>query len=235
MPCPWGTPSRREGTREGAPAAPRHLSPLSPQVGTNGVISTQDFPGEPQYVDDDFPTDFPVVAPFLADLDTSGGRGDIHYRHDTSPAVLNQAAGYIRAGFPLTAGSFVPDGVFVATWEDVGAYQELAPGAQPSAQVRHEPSLFLGTRKWMVGPVLEEARDFFPLLAHGSLLGFARSAAGFGAPGAADPNAAPEGRVRTAWLTQPSIPKPLVVLWGELCILPRHSQQGSGLPIPTVG
>ncbi|XP_032043720.1 nidogen-2 isoform X2 [Aythya fuligula] len=104
-------------------------------VGTNGVISTQDFPGEPQYVDDDFPTDFPVVAPFLADLDTSGGRGDIHYRHDTSPAVLNQAAGYIHAGFPLTAGSFVPDAVFVATWEDVGAYQELAPGAQPSAQL----------------------------------------------------------------------------------------------------
>uniref|UniRef100_A0A8C2TH29 Nidogen 2 n=1 Tax=Coturnix japonica TaxID=93934 RepID=A0A8C2TH29_COTJA len=42
-------------------------------VGTNGVISSQDFPGETQYVDDDFPTDFPVIAPFLADLDTSGG------------------------------------------------------------------------------------------------------------------------------------------------------------------
>lgn len=109
-------------------------------MGTNGVISTQDFPGEPQYVDDDFPTDFPVVAPFLADLDTSGGRGDIHYRHDTSLAVLNQAAGYVQAGFPRTAGSFVPAGVFVATWEDVGAYQELAPGAEPSAQVRHQSS-----------------------------------------------------------------------------------------------
>uniref|UniRef100_A0A8B9C0H1 Nidogen 2 n=1 Tax=Anser brachyrhynchus TaxID=132585 RepID=A0A8B9C0H1_9AVES len=127
--------SQRGGTRGGAPAAPRHLAPFSLQVGTNGVISTQDFPGEPQYVDDDFPTDFPVVAPFLADLDTSGGRGDIHYRHDTSPAVLNQAAGYVQAGFPRTAGSFVPAGVFVATWEDVGAYQELAPGAEPSAQL----------------------------------------------------------------------------------------------------
>uniref|UniRef100_A0A8B9BZS2 Nidogen 2 n=1 Tax=Anser brachyrhynchus TaxID=132585 RepID=A0A8B9BZS2_9AVES len=125
----------RFGDGGSAPAAPRHLAPFSLQVGTNGVISTQDFPGEPQYVDDDFPTDFPVVAPFLADLDTSGGRGDIHYRHDTSPAVLNQAAGYVQAGFPRTAGSFVPAGVFVATWEDVGAYQELAPGAEPSAQL----------------------------------------------------------------------------------------------------
>ncbi|KAI6068033.1 Nidogen-2 [Aix galericulata] len=191
VPCPGGTPSRREGTGEGAPAAPRHLAPLSPQVGTNGVISTQDFPGEPQYVDDDFPTDFPVVAPFLADLDTSGSRGDVHYRHDTSPAVLKQAAGYVRAGFPLTAGSFVPDGVFVATWEDVGAYQELVPGARPSEKVRHEPSPLLGTRKWVLGAVGLELRVLpKPML---------RRRAGCAGPGSATP---------------PS-PNLFLVLWGS--------------------
>ncbi|KFU84570.1 Nidogen-2, partial [Chaetura pelagica] len=105
------------------------------QVGTNGVISTQDFPRETQYVDDDFPTDFPVIAPFLADLDTSGDRGNIYYRQDDSPDVLDQAASYIQAGFPSTASSFVPTSAFITTWEDVGAYQELSQDAQPSEKL----------------------------------------------------------------------------------------------------
>ncbi|RMB98530.1 hypothetical protein DUI87_24744 [Hirundo rustica rustica] len=104
-------------------------------VGTNGVISTQDFPRETQYVDDDFPTDFPVIAPFLADLDTSGDRGNIYYRQDGSRDALDRAVGYIRAGFPRSAGAFVPTDAFVATWEDVGAYQELSQGAEPSAKL----------------------------------------------------------------------------------------------------
>ncbi|NXG16166.1 NID2 protein, partial [Grallaria varia] len=119
----------------GTSAAPEHPAPLSPQVGTNGVISTQDFPRETQYVDDDFPTDFPVIAPFLADLDTSGDRGNIYYRQDDSPDVLDQAVGYIQAGFPRTAGSFVPTNAFIATWEDVGAYQELSQDTEPSTQL----------------------------------------------------------------------------------------------------
>ncbi|NXN33428.1 NID2 protein, partial [Nycticryphes semicollaris] len=119
----------------GTSTAPEHSAPLSLQVGTNGVISTQDFPRETQYVDDDFPTDFPVIAPFLADLDTSGDRGNIYYRQDDSPAVLGQAAGYIQAAFPHTTGSFVPTNAFIATWEDVGAYQELSQDAEPSKKL----------------------------------------------------------------------------------------------------
>ena len=105
-------------------------------MGTNGVISTQDFPRETQYVDDDFPTDFPVIAPFLADLDTSGDRGNIYYRQDDSLDVLDQAAGYIQVGFPHTTGSFAPTNTFIATWEDVGAYQELSQDTEPSKKVR---------------------------------------------------------------------------------------------------
>ncbi|NXG62928.1 NID2 protein, partial [Hemiprocne comata] len=108
---------------------------LSLQVGTNGVISTQDFPRETQYVDDDFPTDFPVIAPFLADLDTSSDRGNIYYRQDDSPDVLDQAAGYIQAGFPSTASSFVPTNAFITTWEDVGAYQEVSQDTEPSKKL----------------------------------------------------------------------------------------------------
>ncbi|KAJ7422821.1 nidogen 2 [Willisornis vidua] len=134
------TPPRRAGHGGGTGgggtfAAPEHPALLSLQVGTNGVISTQDFPRETQYVDDDFPTDFPVIAPFLADLDTSGDRGNIYYRQDDSPDVLDQAVGYIQAGFPRTAGSFVPTNAFIATWEDVGAYQELSQDTEPSTKL----------------------------------------------------------------------------------------------------
>ncbi|NXR68438.1 NID2 protein, partial [Rhadina sibilatrix] len=119
----------------GTSAAPEPPAPLSLQVGTNGVISTQDFPRETQYVDDDFPTDFPVIAPFLADLDTSGDRGNIYYRQDDSRDVLQQAVGFIQAGFPRSAGAFLPTNAFIATWEDVGAYQELSQDTEPSSKL----------------------------------------------------------------------------------------------------
>uniref|UniRef100_A0A672TX31 Nidogen 2 n=1 Tax=Strigops habroptila TaxID=2489341 RepID=A0A672TX31_STRHB len=132
----------RSGDDESSPGVPLRPAPRlygraarRLYVGTNGVISTQDFPRETQYVDDDFPTDFPVIAPFLADLDTSGDRGNIYYRQDNSPDVLDQAAGYIQAGFPRTASSFVPTNAFIATWEDVGAYQELSQDTGPSRKL----------------------------------------------------------------------------------------------------
>ncbi|KAM5235573.1 LOW QUALITY PROTEIN: nidogen-2 [Ctenodactylus gundi] len=104
-------------------------------VGTNGVISPHDFPRETQYVDDDFPTDFPAIAPFLADVDTRGGRGRVLYREDASPAVLLRAARYVRAAFPRSAAGFTPARAFLATWDRVGAYEEVAPGAQPSPEL----------------------------------------------------------------------------------------------------
>ncbi|XP_053113683.1 nidogen-2 [Hemicordylus capensis] len=102
-------------------------------VGTNGIISTQDFPRETQYVDDDLPTDFPVIAPFLSDIDTSGGRGKIYYRLDNSGKVLDRATQLIQAGFP-SATNFAPHNTFVATWENVGAYEEVTRNSEPSTQ-----------------------------------------------------------------------------------------------------
>ncbi|XP_059551953.1 nidogen-2 [Myotis daubentonii] len=104
-------------------------------VGTNGIISTQDFPRETQYVDDGFPTDFPAIAPFLADIDTSQGRGRILYREDASPEVLDLAARYVRTSFPRTASDFTPTHAFLATWEQVGAYQEPRLGMPPSGEL----------------------------------------------------------------------------------------------------
>ncbi|XP_057685264.1 nidogen-2 isoform X2 [Corythoichthys intestinalis] len=91
-------------------------------VATNGIISAQDLPMENQYVDDGFPTDFPVVAPFLADMDTSGGRGQIYYRLTESPSVLNRVAQEVHQGFP--DAKFTPTHAVVATWENVAAHEE---------------------------------------------------------------------------------------------------------------
>nr|XP_033808788.1 nidogen-2 [Geotrypetes seraphini] len=99
-------------------------------VGTNGIISTQDFPRETQYVDDGFPTDFPVIAPFLSDIDTRNGKGKIYYRQDNSDDVLARAAIEIKRGFPQT--SFHPTNVFLVTWDNVGAYEEVTRLSGPS-------------------------------------------------------------------------------------------------------
>uniref|UniRef100_A0A8C8SBX3 Nidogen 2 n=1 Tax=Pelusios castaneus TaxID=367368 RepID=A0A8C8SBX3_9SAUR len=105
-------------------------------IGTNGIISTQDFPRETQYVDDDFPTDFPAIAPFLSDIDTSGGKGTIYYREDDSPEVLGQVTHLIHAGFPSTAAAaFAPTHAFITTWENVAAYEEVSRSLEPSKKV----------------------------------------------------------------------------------------------------
>uniref|UniRef100_A0A8C5YM83 Nidogen-2 n=1 Tax=Marmota marmota marmota TaxID=9994 RepID=A0A8C5YM83_MARMA len=138
----WGDQLLQEGDDESSAAVKLEI-PLrfydvqfnNLYVGTNGIISTQDFPRETQYVDDDFPTDFPAIAPFLADIDTSRGRGRILYRQDTSPAVLGLATRYVRTGFPSSAASFTPTHAFVATWEQVGAYEEVKRGVPPSEEL----------------------------------------------------------------------------------------------------
>uniref|UniRef100_A0A3B4U6N2 Nidogen 2 n=1 Tax=Seriola dumerili TaxID=41447 RepID=A0A3B4U6N2_SERDU len=100
-------------------------------VATNGIISAQDLPMEKQYVDDGFPTDFPVVAPFLADIDTSEGRGQIYYRVTETPSVLNRVE--VHRGFP--DAKFTPTHAVVATWENVAAYEEQTRTPGPSNKV----------------------------------------------------------------------------------------------------
>uniref|UniRef100_A0A8C7FJT0 Nidogen 2 n=1 Tax=Oncorhynchus kisutch TaxID=8019 RepID=A0A8C7FJT0_ONCKI len=99
-------------------------------VATNGIISAQDLPMEKQYVDDGFPTDFPVIAPFLADIDTSQGNGAIYYRVTESPTLLNRVAQEVHRGFP--GGHFTPTHAVIATWENVAAYEEVTRATGPS-------------------------------------------------------------------------------------------------------
>uniref|UniRef100_A0A669DSZ2 Nidogen 2 n=1 Tax=Oreochromis niloticus TaxID=8128 RepID=A0A669DSZ2_ORENI len=136
---PYGTLNGDSVLREGDDetskvlSLPRPLyfynSPFSQlYVATNGIISAQDLPMEKQYVDDGFPTDFPAVAPFLADIDTSGGRGQIYYRVTETPSVLNRVRGFPDA-------KFTPTHAVVATWENVPAYEEQTRPPSPPNKI----------------------------------------------------------------------------------------------------
>uniref|UniRef100_I3K1N7 Nidogen 2 n=1 Tax=Oreochromis niloticus TaxID=8128 RepID=I3K1N7_ORENI len=139
---PYGTLNGDSVLREGDDetskvlSLPRPLyfynSPFSQlYVATNGIISAQDLPMEKQYVDDGFPTDFPAVAPFLADIDTSGGRGQIYYRVTETPSVLNRVE--VQRGFP--DAKFTPTHAVVATWENVPAYEEQTRPPSPPNKI----------------------------------------------------------------------------------------------------
>lgn len=67
---------------------------------------------------------FGAIAPFMADLDTTDGRGNVYYREDSSSDVLQLASAYIKRGFPETA--FDPSSVVIVTWKLVAPFP--APG-----------------------------------------------------------------------------------------------------------
>ncbi|OXB59200.1 hypothetical protein ASZ78_007405 [Callipepla squamata] len=89
-------------------------------VATNGIIAVNEPKNEEKYLGQ-FPVSFGAIAPFMADLDTTDGRGSVYYREDTSSDVLQLASDYIKGGFPETA--FDPSAVVIVTWKLVAPYQ----------------------------------------------------------------------------------------------------------------
>ncbi|XP_043535972.1 nidogen-1 [Chiloscyllium plagiosum] len=97
-------------------------------VNTNGIITISKPSAEVNYVDT-FPPRFGAIAAFLADLDTSDEVGKIYYRQESSPQILHRTALMISKGFPDL--NFNPDNIFIATWANVTAHEELRRGDQP--------------------------------------------------------------------------------------------------------
>nr|XP_027803815.1 nidogen-1 isoform X2 [Marmota flaviventris] len=98
-------------------------------VTTNGIIATSEPPAEESHPGL-FPPTFGAIAPFLADLDTTGGLGKVYYREDLSPSILQLAAECVQRGFPEV--SFQPSSVVVVTWESVAPYQ--GPDRSPAQE-----------------------------------------------------------------------------------------------------
>ncbi|KAL0115115.1 hypothetical protein PUN28_010595 [Cardiocondyla obscurior] len=69
-----------------------------------------------------FPLDDPVISPLYTHVDTAAS-GTIHWSETDSRDVLARAGGLVRSAFK-DANTFVPTHVFLATWIDVGYYNE---------------------------------------------------------------------------------------------------------------
>ncbi|XP_015431695.1 PREDICTED: nidogen-2 [Dufourea novaeangliae] len=89
-------------------------------VNGNGVLS---FARSMQrFLNIAFPLDDPVIAPLYTHVDTRSS-GRIYYGETDSPEVLARAGGMVRSAFK-DAADFVPTHVFLATWLEVGYYDE---------------------------------------------------------------------------------------------------------------
>uniref|UniRef100_A0A8B9N5V0 Nidogen-1 n=1 Tax=Accipiter nisus TaxID=211598 RepID=A0A8B9N5V0_9AVES len=100
-------------------------------VATNGIIAVNEPSSEEKYLGQ-FPVSFGAIAPFMADLDTTDGRGNVYYREDSSSDVLKLASDYIKRGFPET--TFDPSSVVVVTWKLVAPYRAQEEGHRNTFQ-----------------------------------------------------------------------------------------------------
>ncbi|XP_015113339.1 nidogen-2 isoform X5 [Diachasma alloeum] len=69
-----------------------------------------------------FPLDDPVIAPLYTHVDTRAS-GTIYHSETDNPEVLSRVGGMVRSAFKNTE-NFEPTHVFLATWLDVGYYNE---------------------------------------------------------------------------------------------------------------
>ena len=89
-------------------------------MATNGLLSLNE--SVVSFTPVPFPTAEVRIAPFWADVDTTGGLGNVFYRLTTDQTLLNQAAQIINNAF--MSSSFVPQYLAIVTWFEVGYYSE---------------------------------------------------------------------------------------------------------------
>ncbi|XP_054865985.1 nidogen-1-like isoform X2 [Amphiprion ocellaris] len=89
-------------------------------INTNGFVALAKPPAQQEYLGK-MPSGFKMIAALLGDLDNSDGHGKVYYRQDSSPDVLNQAAGHIRRAFPSDEG-VEPTNALIVTWESMAAW-----------------------------------------------------------------------------------------------------------------
>ncbi|XP_011138379.1 nidogen-2 isoform X2 [Harpegnathos saltator] len=69
-----------------------------------------------------FPLDDPVISPLYTHVDTRAS-GTVYWRETDSAEILARTGGLVRSAFK-DAAEFVPTHVFLATWLDVGYYNQ---------------------------------------------------------------------------------------------------------------
>ena len=76
----------------------------------------------PSYFNIEFPLDYPIIAIFYSDVDCRAA-GNIYYRITSDRRLLETAQNDIKFAFQ-NAGRFGPTELFIATWDQVGRYEE---------------------------------------------------------------------------------------------------------------
>ena len=76
----------------------------------------------PSYFNIEFPLDYPIIAIFYSDVDCRAS-GEIFYRSSTDPILLRRAQTELKSAF-REAVQFLPSELFIATWNQVGYYEE---------------------------------------------------------------------------------------------------------------
>ena len=95
--------------------------PSGLQVNTNGILSFR-FPfteSTPHMFP--CPDNIPLIAPFWDNVDIERF-GNISYRETTDNTLLQKAHAQLQEFFP-SSGSFAPTTLFIATWDQVAAFE----------------------------------------------------------------------------------------------------------------
>ncbi|KAL1489768.1 hypothetical protein ABEB36_013702 [Hypothenemus hampei] len=91
-------------------------------VNSNGFLSFQT--EIPQFINIEFPLDYPIIAPFYSNVDTTSA-GTISFYETQDPALLNRATENVHENF-LDSVDFQTQSIFIATWNGVGYYNNKA-------------------------------------------------------------------------------------------------------------
>lgn len=79
----------------------------------------------PQFLNVLFPLDYPSIAPFYTNVDTTNAPDgtSISYFQTQSPDQLSDASNLIRNSFS-SGNDFNAENIIVVTWDKVGRYRE---------------------------------------------------------------------------------------------------------------
>ncbi|XP_051503782.1 nidogen-1 isoform X1 [Myxocyprinus asiaticus] len=95
-------------------------------INTNGFVSLETPTAESEYLGK-MPASFGMIAALQGDLDTSDGVGQVYFRQDSSPALLQEAADHINRAFPED-DEVNPIHALVVTWVDVASHRPEVRG-----------------------------------------------------------------------------------------------------------
>ncbi|KAL3266111.1 hypothetical protein HHI36_010297 [Cryptolaemus montrouzieri] len=91
-------------------------------VNNNGLLSFQT--EIPTFLNLEFPLDYPAIAPFYSNVDTTNA-GTVSYYETEDPGLLQRATENIHDQF-IEHGNFQGTSLFIATWEAVGYHEKKA-------------------------------------------------------------------------------------------------------------